>query len=150
MFGEIAVFLYRHARVAVLWLSLLGGVAALYAAVDSSGMNQAISDGLISATRVVTNAATAVPRSVARINAAIEASMDGSGIASFMFWLAGFDKLLEILEIIIANITVVVDLVVGLGGSTLVFAGALWTLKKLQMFVVAASGGDMNGTQMVN
>lgn len=143
--GSIAAYILRHGRAVLAWGIFISGAAVFYAALDRYNAFSYISSSFSSALSLMGTTVSMIPASVSNFNQAIVDALDDSnGLAQLLFWLAGLDVAQSIFTYIIAQINTIVTAVVFVGTSSIVFAGFVFTVRKVQRWVRASSGGDLN------
>lgn len=149
--GAIAVWVLEHGKMVLAWSILLTAFALFVSSVRSSTMFTRVGGAIDTVVSGCADAAALVPQSVANINRAIGDALDESnGFGQLIFYLSGLDTLQSMFTFIAAQISAIITGVVAVGSSALSLAGIAWLLKRSQRWIVAISGGRLNGSQVID
>lgn len=149
--GAIAVWVLEHGKVVLAWSILLTAFALFVSSVSSSSMFTRVGGSIDAVVSGCADAAALVPSSVSAINSAIRDSLDESnGFGQLIYYLSGLDTLQSMLTFIAAQFSAIITGVVAIGSSALSLASIAWLLKRTQRWIVAISGGRLNGAQVID
>lgn len=149
--GAIAVYLLKHVKLITAWAVLIAGFTIFFNAIYRSSAWGYVSECTSATIDLLVSPVEAIPEHVMGIKNAIADALDESnGFAQLMMWVAGFDVLESMFDLIISQIGVITSLCTIVLSGLLVIAGAAWVLRRTQRWVSALSEGELDGAKVLD
>lgn len=148
---SLLTWIYDHGRALIGWSILTGALVAFIVGLFRSDLFVRIGRGIESSVAAWNDMLTWVPAKCNEVNYAISSSLggsDGDEWAQLVFWLAGMDSLLAIVELIATDFATLFALMLVLVASCIVVIQLQWTYKKaawLASFLMRVKTSNFSG-----